>query len=125
MFEIAWKKAWKNILQTNIDQLKKENIGLIEVMGLAVLPARLANEISALQSAIFNGESLEDNPHTASHAAWAKEVIAKHTELSKENAREILEQEIGQIFLNVLCDAGVFKRDEKGQRAFDRFISAL
>ena len=108
-----------------LHHIKKENIGLIEVMGLAVLPARLANEISALQSAIFNGESLEDNPHTASHAAWAKEVISKHTELSKENAREILEQEIGQIFLNVLCDAGVFKRDEKGQRAFDRFISAL
>lgn len=108
-----------------LHHIKKENIGLIEVMGLAVLPARLANEISVLEKALLNGEDLDSVPETASHAAWAREVLARHPEFSSENARAILDMEIGKVFLEVLCDAGVFKRNAKGQGAFDRFISML
>jgi UDPglucose--hexose-1-phosphate uridylyltransferase len=108
-----------------LHHIKKENIGLIEVMGLAVLPARLANEIVALEKAMLNGEDLESNPETVSHAIWAREVLARHPEFSAENARAILEQEIGKVFREVLCDAGVFKRNEEGQKAFDRFVANL
>ena len=108
-----------------LHHIKKENIGLIEVMGLAVLPARLANEIVALEKAMLNGEDLESNPETVSHAIWAREVLASHPEFSTENARAILEQEIGKVFREVLCDAGVFKRNEEGQKAFDRFVANL
>ena len=108
-----------------LHHIKKENIGLIEVMGLAVLPARLANEIVALEKAMLGGESLESIPETASHAEWAKDVLNRHPEFSSENAREILEQEIGEVFLEVLRDAGVFKRNPEGQAAFDKFINCL
>jgi UDPglucose--hexose-1-phosphate uridylyltransferase len=108
-----------------LHHIKKENIGLIEVMGLAVLPARLATEIVALEEAILNGESLEASPQTASHAEWARELIKNHPELSRDNARAILEQEIGKVFLEVLMDAGVYKRNEEGMAAFDRFIKSL
>ena len=108
-----------------LHHIKKENIGLIEVMGLAVLPARLANEIVDLEKAMLCGDNLESNPQTASHAAWAQNVIERHPEFSPENSRDILKQEIGKVFLEVLCDAGVYKRTEEGQCAFDRFISIL
>jgi UDPglucose--hexose-1-phosphate uridylyltransferase len=94
-------------------------------MGLAVLPARLATEIVALEEAILNGESLEASPQTASHAEWARALIKNHPELSRDNARAILEQEIGKVFLEVLMDAGVYKRNEEGMAAFDRFIKSL
>ena len=108
-----------------LHHIKKENIGLIEVMGLAVLPARLANEISVLEKALLNGENLNEIPETASHAEWAKDVLARHPEFSSENARAILDMEIGKVFSEVLCDAGVFKRNEEGQAAFDRFVDYL
>ncbi len=108
-----------------LHHIKKENIGLIEVMGLAVLPARLANEIAVLEKAMLNGESLDDIPETASHAVWAREVLERYPEFSVENARTILEQEIGKVFREVLCDAGVFKRNEEGQKAFDKFVRSL
>lgn len=108
-----------------LHHIKKENIGLIEVMGLAVLPARLANEIAVLERALLNGEDLDAMPETASHAAWAREVMARHPEFSSENARAILDAEIGRVFLEVLMDAGVYKRNEDGQSAFDRFIASL
>ena len=108
-----------------LHHIKKENIGLIEVMGLAVLPARLANEIVALENAILNGESLESSPETASHAEWAREVVKNHPELSSDNARAILEQEIGKVFREVLMDAGVYKRNADGVAAFDRFVKSL
>jgi UDPglucose--hexose-1-phosphate uridylyltransferase len=110
---------------STLHHIKKENIGLIEVMGLAVLPARLASEIVALENALLNGEDLELNPETASHAAWARELLTRHPEFSKENARSILEKEIGKVFCEVLCDAGVFKRNDEGKSAFDRFIRIL
>ena len=108
-----------------LHHIKKENIGLIEVMGLAVLPARLANEISVLEKAILDGNDLDSIPETTSHAKWARDVIARHPEMCPENAREILDLEIGKVFLEVLCDAGVFKRDEEGRNAFARFTALL
>ena len=109
----------------SLHHIKKENIGLIEVMGLAVLPARLANEIVALEKAMLGGENLDTVPEIATHVEWAREVLERHPEFSPENAREILEQEIGDVFLEVLCDAGVFKRNTEGQAAFDKFIKSL
>ncbi len=109
----------------SLHHIKKENIGLIEVMGLAVLPARLATELSVLEEALLNGDDLLSRPETASHADWAHEVLKNHPDFTRENARAILEQEVGEVFLNVLMDAGVFKRNEKGSAAFDRFIATL
>ena len=109
----------------SLHHIKKENIGLIEVMGLAVLPARLAVELEVLKDAMLEGRDLTADPQTASHAEWAKTVLANHPEFSKDNAQEILRQEVGAVFEQVLCDAGVYKRDAKGQAAFARFISSL
>ena len=108
-----------------LHHIKKENIGLIEVMGLAVLPARLSKEIVLLEKAMLNGEELSETPALAAHADWAKEVLNAHPEFSADNARSILEQEIGKVFLEVLCDAGVYKRTEEGKAAFMRFIKTL
>lgn len=105
-----------------LHHIKKENIGLIEVMGLAVLPARLANELAELECAIVNGEEINSG---SSHYAWVKDVISRHPELNAENARYILDQEVGEVFLKVLLDAGVFKRNAEGKAAFDRFISHI
>ncbi|MBQ2880943.1 MAG: UDP-glucose--hexose-1-phosphate uridylyltransferase [Clostridia bacterium] len=108
-----------------LHHIKKENIGLIEVMGLAVLPARLSKEIVLLEKALLEGADLREDAALASHADWAEEVLNAHPEFSAENARGILEQEIGKVFLEVLCDAGVYKRNEEGQAAFKRFIATL
>ena len=105
--------------------IKKENIGLIEVMGLAVLPARLKEELKAVEEALLSGADLTADPKTASHAAWAEEVKKAHPEMNDENAAEILQQEVGKVFAAVLEDAGVFKRSPEGQAAFDRFIETL
>lgn len=108
-----------------LHHIKKENIGLIEVMGLAVLPARLATEITELESAILSGGDLRSTPSLASHADWAEKVIESHPEISADNIRAILEKEIGSVFLNVLLDAGVFKRTEEGKAAFMRFVDEI
>ena len=108
-----------------LHHIKKENIGLIEVMGLAVLPARLSRELSLLEMAIVNGESVRDNPEISSHADWAESLVADHPELCHSNAREIIEAEVGKVFLRVLSDAGVFKRDENGVSAFMRFVDQI
>ncbi|MBE6109172.1 MAG: UDP-glucose--hexose-1-phosphate uridylyltransferase [Erysipelotrichaceae bacterium] len=105
--------------------IKKENIGLIEVMGLAVLPARLKNEIAALADAIINHKDLNADPLTASHAAWANDIISRYPDLNKDNVDAILEKEVGLVFAAVLEDAGVYKHDATGRNAFDRFIAAL
>ena len=105
-----------------LHHIKKENIGLIEVMGLAVLPARLATELEAVKEALLRGKDLADNPQTASHAEWAKDFLPRHPEFSADNAMDIIRAEVGVVFEQVLLDAGVFKRDEAGQRAFMRFI---
>lgn len=106
----------------SLHHIKKENIGLIEVMGLAVLPARLAVELDVLKEAMLQHEDLTANPQTASHAVWAAEVQKQHPEFCEENAEAILQAEVGKIFEQVLCDAGVFKRDEAGKTAFLKFL---
>ncbi len=109
----------------SLHHIKKENIGLIEVMGLAVLPARLANEIVLLENALLNGSDLYTSEQLASHAEWAQEIKNAHPEMNETNIRKILEAEIGKVFLNVLEDAGVFKRTSEGKEAFLRFVSEL
>lgn len=106
----------------SLHHIKKENIGLIEVMGLAVLPARLAVELDVLKEAMLQHEDLTANPQTASHAIWAAEVQKQHPEFCEENAEAILQAEVGKVFEQVLCDAGVFKRDEAGKTAFLKFL---
>ncbi len=109
----------------SLHHIKKENIGLIEVMGLAVLPSRLAEELKAVEEALLSGKDLENNPLTASHAEWAREIARKNPDISKENAAEIIRAEVGRAFEQVLLDAGVFKRNESGMQAFDRFVNSL
>ena len=105
----------------NLHHIKKENIGLIEVMGLAVLPSRLKAELEALRKAILTGADLRADPLTASHADWAEELKTRYT-FTEENTEAILRREVGAVFLQVLCDAGVYKRDAAGQAAFLRFV---
>ena len=105
--------------------IKKENIGLIEVMGLAVLPARLKDELAAVEKCILDGKDLTEDPAAASHAGWAEAVKAEHPELNAGNAGEILQNEVGKVFSGVLEDAGVFKRTEEGKAAFGRFIDCI
>lgn len=109
----------------SLHHIKKENIGLIEVMGLAVLPARLAKEIALLEDAMLNGENLYACPELTHHAEWAEDILKCYPDFCKENARVILEQEIGKVFLEVLEDAGVFKRTKEGKNAFMRFILSI
>ena len=108
-----------------LHHIKKENIGLIEVMGLAVLPARLKAEIADLKEAILNGSDLRANEELAKHADWVEEFKPKYDSISASNIDKIIEQEIGLVFMEVLEDAGVYKRNEEGQKAFDRFVASL
>ena len=108
-----------------LHHIKKENIGLIEVMGLAVLPARLSSELALLEEEMLSGKDVSKNEALAHHAKWAKEVLDRHPEFCKNNAKEILEQEVGKVFAEVLLDAGVYKRTEEGKNAFMRFINSL
>ena len=108
-----------------LHHIKKENIGLIEVMGLAVLPARLKEEMEHLAEAILAGNDIRKDEELAKHADWVEEFLPRYQEVSKDNITEILHKEIGNVFMEVLEDAGVYKRDEKGQAAFDTFLSSL
>ena len=109
-----------------LHHIKKENIGLIEVMGLAVLPSRLKDELEQLANAVVAGEDIRQNEVLEKHADWIEEILPKYDgKVSKENIMDILQKEVGIVFGKVLEHAGVFKRDEKGQAAFDKFISAL
>ena len=109
----------------SLHHIKKENIGLIEVMGLAILPARLAKELVLVEEMMLAGKSLDSDPQTALHADWAREVLLRHPEFCKDNARAIIEEEVGAAFLEVLMDAGVFKRTPEGQLAFKKFTDTL
>lgn len=111
-----------------LHHIKKENIGLIEVMGLAVLPARLKTEMDALAEAILAGEDIRQREEIAKHADWVDEFLPKYKDenrAAKERLMEILQKEIGYVFMQVLEDAGVYKRTEDGRKAFDRFLSTL
>ena len=102
--------------------IKKENIGLIEVMGLAVLPARLKTELAAVAEHLVQGSDLREDPLTASHAEWAEGFRHKYASFTAENALGLVEQETGLVFARVLEHAGVYKRSPEGQEAFLRFI---
>ena len=107
-----------------LHNIKKENIGLIEVMGLAVLPARLKKEMALLETAILNGADLASDETLQKHAAWVASFRDQYT-FTAENTQSILQKEIGAVFAKVLEHAGVFKRDAAGQAGFDRFLQTL
>ena len=112
-----------------LHHIKKENIGLIEVMGLAVLPSRLKKEMAELKEAFLSGKDIRDIPELAKHADWFDEFMDEYyrsdIEVNAENFDEILQNEIGKVFMHVLEDAGVYKRTPEGQAAFDKFIGTL
>ena len=108
-----------------LHHIKKENIGLIEVMGLAVLPARLQKEMELLAEAILKGKDLQAEEAIQKHAAWAEEFLPNYPEINEANIQDILRAEIGKVFGKVLEDAGVYKRTPEGQAAFYKFIQAL
>lgn len=108
-----------------LHHIKKENIGLIEVMGLAVLPSRLKGEIEQLANYIVAGKDIRSNLELAKHADWVEEFSKNYPEINNDNINEILQQEIGKVFCKVLECAGVYKCTPEGQEAFMRFISAL
>ena len=109
----------------SLHHIKKENIGLIEVMGLAVLPSRLAEELEVLREKMLSGADLREDSRTSPHADWAEQILLSHPEFNEKNAEDILRFETGRVFEQVLCDAGVFKRTPEGQAAFKHFISVL
>lgn len=108
-----------------LHHIKKENIGLIEVMGLAVLPSRLKDEMALLEEYILSGKDIASNETLKKHATWVKEFLPKYNTIHKENIEEILQQEIGKVFVKVLEDAGVYKCTAEGREGFRRFIKAL
>ena len=105
--------------------IKKENIGLIEVMGLAVLPARLKEELEILADYLVEGKDIRSNEKIEKHADWVAGFLPKYSEISRENVMDILKEEVGQTFVHVLEDAGVYKCNEEGRKAFLRFIETL
>ena len=107
-----------------LHHIKKENIGLIEVMGLAVLPSRLKGELAALEEAILAGADIGADPVLSKHAPWVEELKTRHT-FTKENTAAILQEEVGQVFAKVLEHAGVYKRTEDGRKAFLRFVEVV
>ena len=104
--------------------IKKENIGLIEVMGLAVLPSRLKSELTDLAEKIVSGADLRGDPIQSKHADWVEELKKRYI-FTEENAMATLMQETGRVFTQVLEDAGVYKRTPEGKDAFLRFVEAV
>ena len=107
-----------------LHHIKKENIGLIEVMGLAILPARLKEELSAVADCLVTGADLRGSDLTAKHADWAEGFREKYT-FTAENALDIVQQETGHVFAKVLEHAGVYKRTEEGKKSFMRFVESV
>lgn len=108
-----------------LHHIKKENIGLIEVMGLAVLPGRLKSEMDSLRTVLLEGKDIREDEVLGKHADWVDEFMAKHKDFNKDNAEEIIRQEIGLVFSEVLTDAGVYKDDDKGRKGILRFIERV
>ena len=108
-----------------LHHIKKENIGLIEVMGLAVLPARLKEEMELLKEYILENKEITTNEKIEKHAFWVAEFLPSYPQLNAENIDRILEEEVGKVFVKVLEDAGVYKCTEKGRRDFLRFLNTL
>lgn len=108
-----------------LHHIKKENIGLIEVMGLAVLPARLKDEMAALEAAIVSGADIRKDEVLEKHADWVEEFMPKYDNVTADNIHEIIQTEIGLVFNEVLKDAGVYKCTEEGRAAFMRFVESI
>ncbi len=108
-----------------LHHIKKENIGLIEVMGLAVLPARLKGELELLKEYILEGKEIRSEESIEKHADWVEEFLPQYPEINAENVEEILQKEVGKVFCRVLEDAGVYKYTPEGLEAFRRFIGVL
>ena len=107
-----------------LHHIKKENIGLIEVMGLAVLPSRLKGELAALEEAILAGADIGADPVLSKHAPWVEELKTRYS-FTPENTAAILQEEVGQVFCQVLEHAGVYKHTDEGRSAFLRFVDAV
>ena len=105
----------------NLHHIKKENIGLIEVMGLAVLPSRLKKELADLELALKENKDIRQDEELAKHADWVDELKTKYKTIDSQ----VLQKEVGLVFSQVLEDAGVFKRTEEGQKAFWRFVEKI
>ena len=108
-----------------LHHIKKENIGLIEVMGLAVLPSRLKKELADLGQAILEGRDIRADEELAKHADWVDEFLPKYASITAENVDQILQEEVGLVFARVLEDAGVYKCTEEGRAAFGRFLASV
>lgn len=108
----------------DLHHIKKENIGLIEVMGLAVLPARLKHEMAVLEETILRGDSIRNNKEIEKHADWVEQWRNSY-HITEDNIHTIIQNEISKVFIQVLECAGVYKRDEAGKKAFMRFIESL
>lgn len=108
-----------------LHHIKKENIGLIEVMGLAVLPARLKSELELLAEYMVEGKDIRSNEVLEKHADWVEEFAPKYQSFTKENVMDIIQKEVGIVFMKVLECAGVYKYDEKGRKDFQKFINTL
>ncbi|MBE7050644.1 MAG: UDP-glucose--hexose-1-phosphate uridylyltransferase [Ruminococcaceae bacterium] len=108
-----------------LHNIKKENIGLIEVMGLAVLPLRLDKELFLLKQALLKGEDISSDEILSKHKSWVDTFIDSYDCINDDNVDKILEDEVGKVFSKVLEHAGVYKRDKKGKEAFLRFISQI
>lgn len=109
-----------------VHHIKKENIGLIEVMGLAVLPARLKDEMAHVKENLLkDAKDISGIEDIAKHADWYKKLRENYSDINENNVDDIIRREIGQVFSLVLTHAGVFKRDEKGQAAFDKFVGTV
>ncbi|MDN5576227.1 MAG: UDP-glucose--hexose-1-phosphate uridylyltransferase, partial [Pediococcus sp.] len=104
----------------DVQHIKKENIGLIEVMGRAILPARLKTELQEVERYLLN----QPNEMKAYHQKWADHLKAKH-DFTTANVEQIVDQEVGHVFLRVLEDAGIFKRTSDGQAGFKQFIQKV
>lgn len=104
--------------------IKKENIGLIEVMGLAVLPSRLKNEMALIKDAMLSGKDIASIEAIASHKDWAEMIMNKY-DINEDNCEEILQQEIGIVFTAILEQCGVYSRDEEGKKGFIKFIESV
>ena len=105
--------------------IKKENIGLIEVMGLAILPSRLKEEMELLEQCLAEGKDITSYDSLEKHKDWVKKLKEKYHSFDKENTGDILKEEMGLVFQKVLEDAGVYKCTEEGRKHFEKFIHSL
>lgn len=112
----------------DVHNIKKENIGLIEVMGLAVLPGRLKEELEILEKYMLEPDfktKIKNDPKVVKHLEWAINIQEKHVKITSENIKTILKDEIGVTFSRVLEDAGVYKRNNEGEKGLLRFIEYI